>query len=139
MKKGILFVDDEPLVLEGLRRALRSMRQEWEIYFAGGGQEALDCLSQRPFDVVVSDMRMPGMDGAQLLSEVKRRYPQVARIILSGHSDQEFAMKSVRIAHQYLAKPCEPEILKSVIMRACAFSRTSTFSSAYQPCISASK
>ena len=120
MKKRILFVDDEPKILEGLQRTLRSMRQEWEMQFAGSGQEALECLSKEPFDVVVSDMRMPGMDGAQLLKEVMRLYPQIARIILSGHSDQEIVLKSVRIAHQYLAKPCEAETLKSVVTRTCA-------------------
>ncbi len=87
--------------------------------FAGSGPEALNRLSQNSFDVVVSDMRMPGMDGAQLLTEVKRRHPQMARVILSGHSEKEFVMKSVRIAHQYLAKPCEVETLKSVVMRTC--------------------
>ena len=120
MKKRILFVDDEPKILEGLQRTLRSMRQEWEMQFAGSGQEALESLSKEPFDVVVSDLRMPGMDGAQLLTEVMRLYPQIARIVLSGSSDQEIVLKSVRIAHQYLAKPCEAETLKSVVMRTCA-------------------
>jgi HD-like signal output (HDOD) protein/CheY-like chemotaxis protein len=120
MKKRILFVDDEPKILEGLQRTLRSMRQEWEMQFAGSGQEALECLSKEPFDVVVSDIRMPGMDGAQLLKEVMRLYPQIARIILSGHSDQEIVLKSVRIAHQYLSKPCEADTLKSVVTRTCA-------------------
>jgi HD-like signal output (HDOD) protein len=120
MKKRILFVDDEPKILEGLQRILRSMRQEWEMQFAGSGQEALESLSKEPFDVVVSDLRMPGMDGAQLLTEVMRLYPQIARIVLSGSSDQEIVLKSVRIAHQYLAKPCEAETLKSVVMRTCA-------------------
>ncbi len=93
------------------------MRGEWEMSFAGGGPEALDTLNQNTFDVVVSDMRMPGMDGGELLSEVKRRFPQIVRIILSGHSDQEFIMKSVKVAHQYLAKPCDAETLKSAVMR----------------------
>ena len=97
---------------------LRGMRQEWEMQFAGSGREALDYLSKEPFDVVVSDMRMPGMDGAQLLAEVMKRYPQVMRIVLSGHSDPEKILNSVRVAHQYLAKPCDPETLKSVVIRA---------------------
>lgn len=87
--------------------------------FAGSGQEALDDLSQKPFDVVVSDMRMPGMDGAQLLTEVKKRHPHVARIILSGQSEEGFIIKAVPIAHQYLAKPCEPDLLKSLVTRTC--------------------
>jgi putative nucleotidyltransferase with HDIG domain len=88
--------------------------------FAASGQEALDLLGRAPVDVVVSDMRMPGMDGAQLLTEIKRLYPQTARIILSGHSENEYILKSVRIAHQYLSKPCEVDFLKSVVMRTCA-------------------
>ena len=119
-KKRILFVDDEPRILEGLQRTLRSMRQEWEMHFAGSGQEALEYLSKEPADVIVSDMRMPGMDGAQLLIEVKKRHPQIARIVLSGHSEEEAILKSVRPAHQYLAKPCDAETLKSVVMSACA-------------------
>jgi len=119
-KKRILFVDDEPRLLEGLQRTLRSMRQEWEMRFAGSGQEALEYLSKEPVDVIVSDMLMPGMDGAQLLIEVMKRHPQIARIVLSGHSEEETILKSVRPAHQYLAKPCDAETLKSLLMSACA-------------------
>jgi len=122
MKKRILFVDDEPKLLEGLQRMLRPMRQEWEMRFAQSGAEALNILGKEPFDVVVSDMRMPGMDGAQLLAEVKGRFPQTVRIILSGHSEKEFVLKSVKTVHQYLSKPCDPETIKSVIRRACSLS-----------------
>jgi len=120
MRKRILFVDDEPNVLQGLQRILRPLRGEWECAFAPGGPEALQKLESEPFDVVVSDMRMPGMDGAQLLSEVRRLYPRTVRIILSGHSDQEMILRSVGPAHQYLAKPCDAETLKSTVARACA-------------------
>ncbi len=120
MKKKILFVDDEPNLLQGLQRMLRPLRQEWEMSFAQSGAEALKLLEQENFDVLVSDMRMPGMDGAQLLSEVQRRFPHVIRIVLSGHSDKEFVLKSVKAVHQYLSKPCDAETLKTVINRACA-------------------
>lgn len=119
MKLKVLFVDDEPNVLQGLVRMTHSMRQQWEISTAGSGPEALERLSRDPVDVVVTDMRMPGMDGTQLLNEVKNRYPEVVRIILSGHSDREMVLKSVRPAHQFLSKPCNDEILKSAIARAC--------------------
>lgn len=122
MKKRILFVDDEAKLLEGLQRMLRPMRQEWEMRFVQSGGEALSLLEREPFDVVVSDMRMPGMDGAQLLGEVKRRFPRTVRIILSGHSEKEFVLKSVKTVHQYLSKPCDPETLKSVIRCACSLS-----------------
>ena len=118
--KNILFVDDEPVLLDGLRRSLRSMRNEWTMMFAGSGEEALKVLEQAPFDIVVSDMRMPKMDGAQLLNEVQRRYPHIVRIVLSGYSDKEMIFHSIRATHQFLAKPCEPEQLKTTIRRACA-------------------
>ena len=119
-KKQILFVDDEPRILQGLQRMLRGMRQEWEMMFAESGQKALDMMTQHHFDVVVSDMRMPGMSGAELLNEVMNRYPQMIRIVLSGHSDREMILKSVRTAHQYLSKPCDAEALKSTVIQACA-------------------
>ena len=120
MKKRLLFVDDESKLLEGLQRMLRPMRHEWEMSFVQTAQEALEHLSRDAFDVIVSDMRMPGMDGAQLLGNVMKRYPLMVRIILSGHSDQELALNSVKAAHQFLSKPCDPETLKSVILRACS-------------------
>jgi HD-like signal output (HDOD) protein len=118
--KRILFVDDEPKILEGLQRMLRPMRETWEMQFAEGSEAALNDLKTREFDVVVTDMRMPGMDGAKLLSEVRRDYPHIVRIVLSGHSDQELILSSVVQAHQYLSKPCDPELLKQTIGRACA-------------------
>jgi HD-like signal output (HDOD) protein len=120
MKKRILFVDDEPNVLSGLQRMLRPMRDEWDMSFAQSGSEALELLAKDPFDVVVSDMRMPGMDGAQLLTEVMRTYPQIVRIVLSGHSERETVLRSVTPTHQYLAKPCDADQLKTVIARASA-------------------
>lgn len=119
-KRRILFVDDEPNVLSGLRRMLRAMRKEWEMVFVESGPEALRQLAQGPFDVIVSDMRMPGMDGAELLCRVMNQYPEIVRIVLSGHSDKETILRSVRSAQQYLSKPCDAQTLKSTIDRACA-------------------
>ena len=73
-KRRILFVDDEPMVLKGLQRTLRKMRNDWEMAFASSSKEALDILEAEPYDVIVSDLRMPDMDGAQLLAEVKSRH-----------------------------------------------------------------
>src|ERR1700757_1853657 len=103
MPKRILFVDDEPMVLEGLQRSLRPMRNEWEMAFLTSGAEALQRMEQQPFDIIVTDMRMPVMSGTQLLEEVKRRFPQCFRIILSGQADQETIMRAVDPTHQYLS------------------------------------
>lgn len=110
--KQLLFVDDDPMVLAGLRRALHDMRDEWQVAFATGGQAALDAMKQEPFDAVITDMRMPGMDGAELLERVKDRYPEVIRIVLSGQSEKEAMLRSIVPAHQYLAKPCDIRDLK---------------------------
>lgn len=119
MKKRILFVDDEPAVISGLQRMLHSMRREWDMYFAGSGAEAMEILSRNPMDVVVSDMRMPVMDGAELLSRVMERYPSVVRILLSGYSDEQTVLRSVKSAHQFIPKPSEVNILKNTIDRTC--------------------
>jgi HD-like signal output (HDOD) protein/CheY-like chemotaxis protein len=120
MAKRILFVDDEPMVLSGLQRSLRPMRLEWEMVFAAGGKEALAAMDLQPFDIIVTDMRMPGMDGAQLLEEVQKRSPQTLRMVLSGQSDRETIMRSVNPAHQFISKPCEAEELKHRLTRAFA-------------------
>jgi len=114
-KRRIIFVDDEPMVLKGLQRTLRKMRGEWEMTFTSSSKEALDILGCEPFDVIVSDLRMPEMDGMQLLAEVRSRHPQVVRIILSGQVEQEMTFQSVQVAHQSLSKPCDADILKHTL------------------------
>jgi HD-like signal output (HDOD) protein/CheY-like chemotaxis protein len=116
--KRVLFVDDEPLVLAGLQRMLFNMRHEWDLRFAGSGKEALRLLAEAPADVVISDMRMPEMNGAQLLNEVMRLHPKAVRFILSGYSDQELIMQCLGGTHQYLSKPCDGETLRNVVGRA---------------------
>jgi HD-like signal output (HDOD) protein len=117
--KRILFVDDEPKVLEGLQRMLRPQRKQWEMVFAGGGLEALAILETGPFDVIVTDMRMPAMDGATLLQHVQERFPSVIRVVLSGHVEMEAALRVAPVAHQFLSKPCDPEKLREAIERSC--------------------
>jgi len=119
----VLFVDDEPKLLRGLQRTFAASDCDWETEFAQSGDEALALLSERPFDVVVSDMRMPEMDGATLLDQVRQRYPDVARIVLSGHSDRSLVLRSIGVAHRYLAKPCEADELRSVVARTIAVRR----------------
>jgi len=119
MKKQILFVDDEPKVLQGLQRMLRSLRRDWEMEFVESGPDALDRLAASSFDVIVSDMRMPGMDGSELLQEIADRFPSTVRMILSGQCEHNAVLKCVGPTHQFLAKPCDPELLKSTVARAC--------------------
>lgn len=117
-KKRILFVDDEPNILAGLKRMLRSMRKEFDLHFAENAKEALKIMESTEFDVVVSDMRMPGMDGAQLLTEIQERHPYAIRIMLTGQADEDSIMRTVGVVHQFLAKPCEPDHLKGILQRA---------------------
>lgn len=120
---AVLFVDDEPLLLQGLQRMLRSQRGIWTMRFAGSGQQALELLAQESFDVLVTDLRMPGMSGEELLREVQGRHPQMVRIILSGEMDSASSFTVVRCAHRYLAKPCEAEELKAALAQALSLRR----------------
>ena len=117
IKRRILFVDDEPMVLKGLQRTLRKMRGEWDMTFVTSGRSALNVLDKKPIDVIVSDLRMPEMDGGRLLAEVKKQHPHVVRIILSGQLNQEMTLKSVRLAHQSLSKPCDARVLQHTMAR----------------------
>ncbi|MGE4553338.1 MAG: HDOD domain-containing protein [Desulfovibrionaceae bacterium] len=112
----VLFVDDDPRLLASLRRLLYA-HEDIEAGFAGDGPEALAMLDRQEQDILVADMRMPGMDGVQLLEQVRDRHPRTVRIVLSGHSDQEMVMRSVKLAHQYLSKPCSFEELTSTLTR----------------------
>src|SRR5689334_1113298 len=118
--KRLLFVDDEQMVLNGLRRALHDMHQEWEMTFVDRAAKALEILDTADFDAIISDIRMPLMDGAQLLEEVKEHHPAVMRIVLSGQSSRDTVLRSIAPAHQFLSKPCDPEELKRRLKQAFA-------------------
>ena len=118
--KRILFVDDEKPILDGIRRLLSDQRDVWEMQFALGGEEALKLCQTSRFDVVVSDMRMPGMDGAMLLGHVRDLCPDAARLILSGYSDVALTTRAIPVAHRILAKPCGGIELQSTIKSFCA-------------------
>lgn len=115
--KRILFVDDEPMVLQGIQRMLRPMRNEWNMEFAEGGERAKAALLTSVCDVVVTDMMMPGMDGAAVLEFTREHSPKTIRMVLSGHAEQHHAMKCVGLAHQYLSKPCDAETLRKTVAR----------------------
>ena len=116
----VLFVDDEQPVLDGLRVRMRALRDKWETAFAGSGPCAVEMMEERAFDVIVSDMRMPEMDGAQLLRIVSERWPQTVRIVLSGYSEIDQTVRLVPVAHQYLSKPCDLAALENIIGRCMA-------------------
>lgn len=114
---AVLFVDDEQNILDGLRRQFRSRHKEWDMRFANSAKEALAQLEQQPADVIVSDMRMPERNGSALLREVQGRWPTTARFILSGQTDHSEILEDIGCIHQFLQKPCDPELLIRSITR----------------------
>jgi putative nucleotidyltransferase with HDIG domain len=118
--RRILFVDDDPQLLSGLSKALRKYRDRWAMVFAGSGEAALAEVRKAGFDVVVSDMRMPVMDGAALLAQIRDEDPSTIRMILSGFSDRTAIVRALPVAHQFFNKPCDLKELAAAIDRACA-------------------
>lgn len=116
-KIKLLFVDDEQRLLDGLRRHLHPYRNEWESKFVDSGPAALELLATYPADIVVSDMRMPGMNGGELLQRILDNYPHIVRIMLSGQTDESELLRNIGPIHFYLHKPCEINHLLSSIKR----------------------
>lgn len=119
MKRNILFVEDNPVLLQLYAMMLRGDGSDWEVATAASGEEALKLMEGTSFDVVVSDMRMPGMDGIQLFHEVRQRYPRASRVILSGLSDQKEIAECLGETHQFMAKPFDAKSLKGTLKRLC--------------------
>lgn len=117
MNRRILFVEDNPVLLQLYGLMLTKERDAWEVVTAPDGETALALLARMTFEVIVSDMRMPGMDGIQLMHEVKSRYPGMARIILSGLSDQKEIAECLGETHQFIAKPFDAKTLKATLTR----------------------
>ena len=115
MDAKILFIDDEEKVLEAIENQLFVKLDIWQTDFAGSGEDAIKMMEETAYDVVVSDMRMPGMDGAAVLTYVRDNYPNAMRVVLSGHAIPEAAIAAIPYAHQYLAKPCKQETLIETI------------------------
>lgn len=120
-KLRVLFVDDEENILRALRRKLHGLRSQWDIQFLDSGEKALAYLEKSPADVIVTDMRMPGMNGAELLEKVSRDYPNTIRIVLSGFSDTTLVSRSIGTSHQFLDKPCDAEDLIAAISKSLNF------------------
>lgn len=119
MKKRILFVEDNSLLLQMYVMMLEGEQEHWEVSTAESGAQALELLGKTPFDVVVSDMRMPKMSGIELLTEIRRKHPRCSRIIVSGLNDQEEIARSLGSTHQFLAKPFDVKALRATLGRIC--------------------
>jgi len=117
VKKRIMFVDDEPAVLGALANLLRRDRHRWDLVFANGGAEAIRELGSRNFDIVITDMRMPHVDGLAVLAAVKEKSPRTIRIILSGYAESALVFEALPLVHQFLSKPCDAKTLRAVIER----------------------
>jgi HD-like signal output (HDOD) protein len=118
MSKHILFVDSEKYYLNAIRRSFRIDKDEWTLSLAKDAVAALRIILDKHVDILVTETTLPGMDGIELLELVRLRFPYITRIILSGHVDRDVVLKSIGIAHQYLAKPCDDAELKATINRA---------------------
>lgn len=115
--KRVLFVDDETSLLDGLRVRLHALRSQWEMVFVENGLRAITELEEHPVDVIVTDVRMPAMDGVELLEIVRDRWPDAIRIVLSGCAEEEQSGRLLSVVHQYISKPCEVDQLENVIRR----------------------
>lgn len=116
-KPTVLFVDDEPNILNGLKRFTRAKRSEWNLLFAEGGEKALSIFNAQQVDVLIADMRMPGLDGAELMQRVSETSPATMRIILSGEADLEQVYRTIGRSHRFLSKPCDPLELVKIVER----------------------
>ena len=113
----ILFVDDDPNLLRGLRRGLRPLNKEWEMFFVGSGAEALEFLLDTQVNIVVSDYRMPEMNGFELFSRIRHDYPAIVRVILTGQPDMATYAETISVCHYFLWKPIDLEVLKPLLQR----------------------
>ncbi len=111
----VLFVDDEQSVLDTMRRLLMVEKVDWQCEFSPSAAMALRLFEDKPYDVVISDLRMPYMDGARLLHEIQRRWPQTLRVVCSGHMESTSMLTSVKSAHRYLVKPCKGSQVADVV------------------------
>lgn len=117
MVKKVLLVEDEPALIEGLERRLNRAQPKWQMIAVPSAAQAITALQASSYDAIVADMRLARMDGARLLELASVKSPETIRIVLSGLSDEGQVMRLVPLAHQYIAKPCEPHRLEQIIER----------------------
>lgn len=112
----VLIADDHPLFRRGLRQLLQSTSADWQVDEAGGGQEILDRVAQKNYDLVFLDISLPGRNGLEVLEEILRRKPDTPVLMLSMYSDDQFATQALSAgASGYLSKDCEPDQLMEAI------------------------
>jgi HD-like signal output (HDOD) protein len=119
-KIRVMFVDDDPMVVRGIARNMSMMGVKMDIAVRTSAAEALASLEKELVDVIITDLYMPGIDGAALLEEVRSRYPTVLRFVLSGEAKPGVMVQAARLSHQYLSKPCETALLHKTIVETVA-------------------
>ncbi len=117
-KLKILFVDDEVNILQALKRMLHPYRQQWETTFCTSGEDAIQLLREQRYDVLVTDIRMPRVDGSRVLFESFLYQPGTMRCILSGYAERDQTIKVAGTAHQFLSKPCTKDAIEQMVLRA---------------------
>ncbi len=115
MKLSILFVDDDLDILQGYKNMLFTMRKKWELFLAPSVTKALEILNNNKIDIIIADLKMPGLDGNDLLNIVKEKWPKIIRIVLSGQQDYSQILTTTQNAHQFLSKPCDGSMMKAKI------------------------
>jgi putative nucleotidyltransferase with HDIG domain len=116
-RKTILFIDDDTSVLRGLQRSLYSLRKKWDMHFEDQPKQAVELAKKIPFDAVVTDMKMPVMDGVEVLEKIAQIKPDTFRLVLSGHSGEDLIIRATGNTHQFITKPCEPAKLREILER----------------------
>jgi len=115
--RRVLFVDDDAMLIRGLKRSAEEFLEDWDIEFVTSGMEAVKLFSKRSYDAIITDLRMPDMDGIQLLEFVRREYPFTMRFILSGNTKDAPMMQSIQLVHQIIPKPCDVEKMRVIVDR----------------------
>lgn len=114
----MLIVDDEQPLLDALEGRLRPLRKRWQMRFVNSGQEALDLMDQETFDILLCDVRMPGIDGTQVLTQARKQHPGLVRVAMTGNQGDRLALQLVPLAHQVIGKPFDVKALEDVVASA---------------------
>ncbi len=113
----IYFVEDDAILMSNMRRSLSVMRRHWDMRFFSTAEDAVLAMAERPFDVLVTDMSLPGMTGDELLALTQYQYPKVVRVLLASRDDVSQTVRGAGIAHRVVAKPCDPAELAIAVQR----------------------